>query len=72
MSSDERARLNTLLIYWIEHNKEHAEEFREWAEKAKASGEAETYEDMLKAAQQMDKANEPLSRALRRLEGKEL
>ena len=72
MSSDERARLSTLLTYWIEHNKEHAEEFREWAEKAKAFGESEAYEAMLEAAQRMDKANEPLSRVLRRLEQKEL
>ena len=39
--------------------------------KAKALGEAEAGEDMLQAAQEMDKASEILSRALRRLEGKE-
>ncbi len=69
MDNDERAKLKTLLNYWSEHNKEHAEEFKEWAEKAKASGEAEIAEDILDAAQWMDKANEPLSRALKKLEG---
>ena len=68
---DERAKLRTLLNYWIEHNKEHSQEFREWAGKAKVLGEAEAGEDMLQAAQEMDKASEMLSQALRRLEEKE-
>ena len=70
MTNDERAKLRTLLTYWIEHNREHADEFREWAVKAKAWGEAEVGEEMLQAAQQMTKANEPLSQALTRLETK--
>jgi len=70
-ASDERAKLRTLLNYWIEHNKEHSQEFREWADKAKVLGEAEAGEDMLRAAQEMDKASEILSQALRRIEGKE-
>jgi hypothetical protein len=27
-------RLHTLVDYWIEHNREHEQEFREWADKA--------------------------------------
>jgi len=38
--------------------------------KAKVLGEAEAGEDMLRAAQEMDKASEILSQALRRIEGK--
>lgn len=71
MDNDERVKLRTLLNYWIEHNKEHSQEFREWAEKAKVLGEVEAYEEMLRATQQMDKASELLSQALRRLEKKE-
>ena len=71
MTMDERAKLRTLLNYWMEHNKEHSQEFREWADKAKVFGEDEAYEDMLQAAQEMDKASESLSHALRRLERKE-
>lgn len=69
MSNTEREKIKILLNHWIEHNKEHSQEFREWAEKAKGLGEAETCDDILEAAQDMDKANEPLLRALRRLEG---
>jgi len=68
MDDDERAKLKTLLNYWVEHNKEHSQEFREWAGKAKIFGEPQAYEEMLQAAQDMDKASESLYRALRGLE----
>ena len=71
MSNEEIAKFGILLNHWIEHNKEHGREFREWGEKAKKLGEAESGEDMLQAAQEMDKASESLLQALRRLEEKE-
>ena len=70
MSKTEREKIKILLNHWIENNKEHSQEFREWAEKAKGLGEIETCDDILEAAQEMDKANEALLRALRTLEGK--
>ena len=68
MDDGERVKLKTLLNYWIEHNKEHSQEFKEWADKAKVLGEAEVYEEMLQAVQEMDKASELLTRALKGLE----
>ena len=68
---DERVKLSTMLNYWMEHNKEHSQEFREWAGKAKGFGEVDASEEILAAAQEMDKANESLSRALKRLQKKE-
>lgn len=70
MSNAEREKFKTLLNYWIEHNKEHSQEFREWAEKARGFGEAETCDDILEAAKEIDKANELLLRALTILERK--
>jgi nickel/cobalt exporter len=70
MGNAEREKIKILLNHWIEHNKEHIQELREWAEKAKRLGEAETCDDILEAAQVLDKTNEALLRALRRLEGK--
>ncbi len=67
MANDERTKLRTVLGYWIEHNKEHSQEFREWAARAAAFGEVEAGEDMLAAAKELDRANELLSRALSRL-----
>ena len=71
MGDDEIGKLKTLLNYWIAHNEEHSQEFREWAQKAKTLGEVEAGAEMLEAAKEMDKANEPLLRALTRLGGGE-
>ena len=68
MPNAEREKIKILLNHWIEHNKEDSREFREWAEKAKGFGEAEPCCDILEAAQEMDKANDALLRALKRLE----
>ena len=72
MGDDERAKLRTMLDYWMEHNREHSQEFREWAGKAKGFGEAEAAKEILQAAQEMDKASRSLSQALRSLEKKGL
>ena len=72
MGSEEIAKLRMLLTYWIEHNTEHSQEFREWAGKARGFGETKAAEEMLRAVEAMDKANEPLVRALRGLGEKEL
>ena len=65
----QRQRLKVLLNYWIEHNREHAGELEEWAEKAKALGE-ELSAELLRAARQMKEAGKTLSRVLENLEPK--
>jgi hypothetical protein len=57
-------KLRTLLPHWIEHNAEHAADFRRWAGVA---GEAEP--DIETAAGQMEAANEALAAALAKLGG---
>ena len=37
MGDRDRKKLEILLGYWIEHDTEHGEEFKEWAVKAKES-----------------------------------
>ena len=68
MSGDEKDKLKALLNYWVEHNREHSQEFEEWADKAKALGEAKVAEEMRQAAQAMERAGELLTQSLRRLE----
>ena len=63
----DKEKLSTLLDYWIEHNREHRDEFTEWAEKAKSFAGAAVQSDILEAAQQMGRANESLLRALEEL-----
>ena len=64
MAKDDAAKLKILLSHWVEHNEEHAEEFTEWALKAKASGKAQVHDHMRKAVQQMKGANKSLLAAL--------
>lgn len=70
MSRVTREKLEILLKHWVQHNKEHSVEFRGWAEEAKDLGEI-PHDAILEAAQQMDKANEFLLRALASLKGEE-
>jgi hypothetical protein len=57
-------KLRVLIPHWIEHNEEHAGEFRRWAEEA--GGETE---DILNAADSMSRVNQSLAIALEKLGG---
>ena len=72
MDKKDREKLKILLSHWIEHNQEHGEGFREWAKKAREFGEPTVQENMLDAAQCMNKASESLLRALKGLKEDEL
>ena len=63
MDMNEKEKLKILLEHWIEHNREHGGEFREWADKAKGFGEAVVEGHMLDGAQYMVKASECLLKA---------
>lgn len=57
-------KLRVLIPHWIEHNEEHANEFRSWAAQA---GDASA--DILAAADAMPRINESLLAALEKLGG---
>ena len=40
-STSTQEKLRILLTHWVEHNREHAEEFRRWAAQAEQAGEIE-------------------------------
>ena len=67
--SEDIARLQRLLPHWIEHNEEHAEEFRKWAERAREAGEIHVADHLLAAARMLAQANEALEGALDHLDG---
>ncbi len=69
MNDDDREKLRILLDYWVKHNSEHGEEFREWAEKASSFGDKAIYDELMAAVEQMGKANIPLQKALDMLGG---
>ncbi|MDM8000584.1 MAG: hypothetical protein QUS33_11465 [Dehalococcoidia bacterium] len=68
MAKDETTKLRILLRHWVEHNEEHAEEFAEWADKAKAGGRPQVHDCMMKAVKQMRGVNKSLLAALEGLE----
>ena len=60
----ELEKLRVLIPHWIEHNNEHAQEFRRWAQK---SGDISG--SILAAADSIAQANECLETALEKLGG---
>jgi hypothetical protein len=71
MGQAEKDKLSALLDYWVKHNKEHGEEFKEWAEKAKDFGEAAIHDELMQAYEEMDKTNALLLSASERLKKEE-
>jgi uncharacterized protein YukE len=59
---DIQKKLETLLDYWIEHNGEHEQEFRDWAEKA-APSSGEVAQQLQKAATKMAAVSDELMKA---------
>jgi hypothetical protein len=69
MTATDLEKLRALLPHWIEHNAEHAAEFRTWAEKARAAGQGAVAEEIETAAKELGWVNEALSAALQKLSG---
>jgi len=67
--SEDLTKLRILLPHWIEHNGEHAERFREWAEKAREMGLEEVAQRIEEAVERMAACNAALTEALKALEG---
>jgi phosphoglycerate-specific signal transduction histidine kinase len=64
---DDLKKLAVLLPHWTEHNAEHAEEFREWAQRAEVAGRGEAAAHIRAAAAALEQANQALAAALRDL-----
>ena len=67
MDEKDLKKLSILLEHWIEHNEEHAGEFREWAEKVNEFQNGSVSEKVAAAADGMMKANESLRDAIKAL-----
>jgi hypothetical protein len=67
MANEERGKLKTLLGYWVEHNEEHSQEFKEWADKADAMGEKQVAGEIRQAVSHMEKVTEILSGTMNKL-----
>jgi hypothetical protein len=60
----ESEKLRVLIPHWVEHNEEHADEFRRYAE-----GVEEVKAEILEAVDLMDQVNDALGEALKILGG---
>jgi hypothetical protein len=69
MATTDQDKLRVLLPHWIEHNDEHAAEFRAWAERARAAGQEEVADEIDTAAKELGWVNEALTAALNKLGG---
>ena len=61
---NELEKLRVLIPHWIEHNEEHAGEYRRWAEDVN-----EVSADLLGAVEALKKVNQALGVALKKLGG---
>ncbi|MDH7488167.1 MAG: hypothetical protein QHH80_01495 [Anaerolineae bacterium] len=62
---DDLKKLAVLLPHWAEHNAEHAEEFRQWAQRAEAAGQTVAAQRIREAAAALEQANQALAAAMR-------
>lgn len=67
--TDEKGKLKVILTSWTEHNQQHSEKFKKWAEKAQNAESEPIYKNALQAAEELGKANERLSQVLTELQG---
>jgi hypothetical protein len=60
-------KLRTLLHHWMEHNDEHAETYREWAEKAAATGNQDVAAVLMKLCDETKKLTPLMKEAMDKL-----
>lgn len=65
---DAASRLAHLVPHWIEHNDAHAEQFEEWAKKAREAGLGAAANEIEAAMRAMKQANEHLGDARAKLQ----
>jgi hypothetical protein len=63
-------KLMKMLAHWIKHNEDHAVNYRNWAEKAKAKGHGEAGRLLEEAAEISIAVNDKFEKALASLNGK--
>ena len=61
---NEVEKLRVLIPHWMEHNDEHAEEYRRWAQEA-----TEASADLLAVVEALKNVNQTLAAALEKLGG---
>jgi len=63
-------KLERIIRHWIKHNEDHASNYRNWAENAKANGNEKAAKFLAEAAEASLAINEKFEAALAGLKGK--
>ena len=63
------AKLQVLLPHWIEHNAEHADELRSWADSIQNSGKEDVAKGLYAAVASLQNAGDHLSKLLEEVSG---
>jgi hypothetical protein len=65
---ENREKLKVVLEHWLEHNKEHCQDLRQWAGKARDYDEPIVADNILKAVDHLNEAGGYLAVALDQME----
>ena len=65
---ESKGKLSHLIPHWVEHNESHAEQFEEWAGRAREGGLEEIAEHIAAAAKALREANGELGKAWAQLQ----
>lgn len=64
---DELEKLKRLLHHWLEHNNEHVQLYRDWAEKASPLDNRELSEILRRLSNETEKLNRLFEEAIKRI-----
>lgn len=67
MAPTEDEKLKIRIEHWIEHNAEHAEEFKVLSAAIKSGKNSDVSADLMKAAEEIERANKWLREALEKI-----
>lgn len=67
-SENDLEKLKSLLDYGVNHNEEHQEEMKEWAETAKELDKSEAYELLIRASDKLGRVTDDLRKAMEKLQ----
>ena len=68
-SMNDQEKLRFLLSHWVKHNGEHAQEYKQWAERTESLGSKEAGLKINAAIEEMSVVNDHLTQALELLGG---
>jgi hypothetical protein len=67
MTTTEQEKLKIRIEHWIEHNDAHAMEFKELSDAVKTGQNSNVAADLIKAAEEIQRANKWLNEALMKI-----